>query len=194
MVEREKLRLPIPISPADHAAGPDIAAVTVVKYGDYECPDCQRNHRAIEKVFNELIERVRFVYRHFPLINTHPHALRAAEAAEVAAAQGKFWEMNRELYLNPGRLSDHDLRKHAVRVGLEMTRYDREMEDHAYTEQITKGYYQSLMLGISGTPTIFVNDVLCARTGTELVETVRALADAPAVEAKVPRPGREIEW
>ena len=178
MVEKEKFRLPTPISPSDHVAGPDEAAVTVVKYGDYECPDCQRNHRAIEKMFNELLHRVRFVYRHFPLINTHPHALRAAEAAEAAAAQGKFWEMNRELYLNPNRLSDHDLRRHAERVGLDMKRYDREMDEHAYTEQITKGYYQSVMQGISGTPTIFVNDVLCARTGTELVETVRALADA----------------
>ena len=178
MVEKEKFRLPTPISPADHAAGPEDAAVTVVKYGDYESPDCQRSHRAIEKMFNELISRVRFVYRHFPLINTHPHALRAAEAAEAAAAQGKFWEMNRELYLNPNRLSDHDLRRHAERVGLDMKRYDREMDEHAYTEQITKSYYQSLMLGISGTPTIFVNDVLCARTGNELVETVRALADA----------------
>lgn len=178
MVEKEKFRLPVPISPADHAAGPEDAAVTVVKYGDYESPDCQKSHRAIEKMFNELIHRVRFVYRHFPLINTHLHALRAAEAAEAAAAQGKFWEMNRELYLNPGRLSDHDLRRHAERVGLDMKRYDREMDEHAYTEQITKGYRQSLMLGISGTPTIFVNDVLCAQTGTELVETVRALADA----------------
>ncbi len=129
-------------------------------------------------MFNALLHRVRFVNRHVPLINTHPHALRAAEAAGAAAAQGKFWEMNRELYMNPNHLSDHDLRRHAQKVGLDMKRYDREMDDHAYTEQITKSYYQSVMQGISGTPTIFVNGVLCARTGTELVETVRALADA----------------
>ena len=95
MIEANTLKLAIPVNDRDHAIGPADSLVTVVNYVDYECPDCHRRHRAVEKMFDELRNRVRFVYRHFPLDHVHPHALRAAEAAEAAAAKGKFWEMHR---------------------------------------------------------------------------------------------------
>ena len=84
------MKLAIPINERDHAIGPADALVTVVNYGDYECPDCRHRHLAVEKMFDQLVDSVRFVYRHFPLVNVHTHAMRAAEAAEAAAVQGKY--------------------------------------------------------------------------------------------------------
>src|SRR5262245_26264615 len=97
-MSEDKTTLGIPVNERDHVLGPIEASVTVVNYGDYQSPDCNRRHRQVQKVVDELTDRVRFVYRHFPLVKVHPYALRAAEAAEAAGAQGKFWEMHRLLY------------------------------------------------------------------------------------------------
>src|SRR5437773_8154130 len=105
--------LTVPVNDRDHVIGTPDATVTVVLYGDYESPDCRKMHQAIEKMIRPLVKKVRLVYRHFPLVRVHPRALRAAEAAEAASSQGKFWEMHTLLYLNPGRLKDNDLRSHA---------------------------------------------------------------------------------
>src|SRR5499433_2719799 len=126
------MKLAVPIDDRDHAIGPADALVTVVNYGDYECPDCHRRHRDVEKMFDQLVNSVRFVYRHFPLVNVHPHALRAAEAAEAAAAQGKFWEMHRHLYTQRDKLEDRHLRHYAKEVGLDLDRFDRDMNDGTY--------------------------------------------------------------
>jgi formate-nitrite transporter family protein len=175
MAEPEKLRLKIPINDHDHVMGPMNASVTVVNYGDYECPDCHRRHRAIQKVIDELGDTVRFAYRHFPLVKVHPNALRAAEAAEAAAAQNKFWEMHRLLYLHPDKLADKDLRRYAQEIGLDLGRFDREMANSIYSDQILKDYYNSLVYGISGTPTTFINGVLHAMSSTELIAIVRTI-------------------
>ncbi len=119
MSEGETIRLAVPVNERDHVMGPTNAPVTVVNYGDYECAGCQKRHRSIEKMARELLDRVRQVHRHFPLVDAHPHALRAAEAAEAAAARGKFWEMNRLLYLHPDKLEDRELRKYAKEIGLD---------------------------------------------------------------------------
>ena len=102
----------MPVTEGDHTIGPTDARVTVVNYGDYQCPGCQKTHRSTEKLARELLDRVRLVHRHFPLVKSHPRALRAAEAAEAAAAQGKFWEMHRLLYLHPDKLGDRDLHRY----------------------------------------------------------------------------------
>ena len=164
------------MSDRDHVLGPANATVTVVNYGDYECPDCQREHRQIQKVVEELEDTVRFVYRHFPLVKVHPNALRAAEAAEAAAAQGKFWQMHRLLYLGPDKLSDRDLRRHAKSIGLDLEKFDSEMAASTYAPQILKAYYESINYGITGTPTTFVNGELYAMNGVELLGVVTALA------------------
>src|SRR6185295_2495129 len=135
------MKLAIPVNARDHTIGPPDALVTVVNYGDYECPDCRRRHRAIENMFDELVDSVRFVYRHFPLVNVHPRALRAAEAAEAAAAQGKFWEMHRQLYSQPDKLEDRHLRHYANEIGLDLKRFDREMAADAYSAQVLDDYY-----------------------------------------------------
>jgi protein-disulfide isomerase len=174
--EDKKLTIPIPVNDRDHVMGPLNASVVVVNYGDYECPDCQRRHREVEKLIEELRDTVRFVYRHFPLINVHPRALRAAEASEAAGVQGKFWEMHRLLYLHPNKLEQRDLHKHANQIGLDVERFDREMTNGVYVDQIMKDRYFSLIHGITGTPTTFINDVLYAMSGDELITTIRAIA------------------
>lgn len=126
-------------------------------------------------MIDELADRVRFVYRHFPLIKTHPRALKAAEAAEAAAAQDKFWEMHRLLYLAPDKLEDKDLRQHAHKIGLDLERFDREMTNTTYADPIMKDYYNSIIYGISGTPTTFINGTLYAMGGTQLLATVKTL-------------------
>ncbi len=176
MKSRIEFRLPVPVNERDHIIGAPDARVTVVKYGDYESPDSCRMHVVIEKAVRGMLDRVRLVYRHFPLVNVHPHALRAAEAAEAAAAQGKFWEMNNLLYLNPENLEDKELRKYAKRIGLDLEKFDHEMGRDVYALQILRDRDVSLIHGITGAPTFFVNDVLCPATGMELVEVVKALA------------------
>src|SRR5260370_1455179 len=109
MSEAANATLAVPVNERDHVMGPPNAPVIVVNYGDYQCPGCQKRHRSTEKMARELMDRVRLVHRHFPLLKTHPRALRAAEAAEAAAAQSKFWEMHRLLYLRPDKLGDRDL-------------------------------------------------------------------------------------
>lgn len=169
------MKLSVPVNERDHVIGPLSAPITVVNYGDYECPDCHRRHREVEKMFDQLVNSVRFVYRHFPLVNAHPRALRAAEAAEAAAAQGKFWEMHRHLYTRPDKLEDRHLRRYAREIGLELDRFDREMADGTYNEQILNNYHSSITYGITGAPTTFINGELYAMSGVELLSTVKTM-------------------
>jgi formate-nitrite transporter family protein len=177
MSEAATATLAVPVNERDHVMGPTNAPVTVVNYGDYQCPGCQRTHRSTEKLARELLDRVRLVHRHFPLVKSHPRALRAAEAAEAAAAQGKFWEMHRLLYLHPDKLGDRDLRRYGNEVGLDLERFDREMASGIYADQILKEFYFSLNHGISGTPTTFINGVRYAMSAVELVATVKAIVE-----------------
>jgi protein-disulfide isomerase len=171
------VKLAIPINERDHAIGPPDALVTVVNYGDYECPDCRHRHLAVEKIFDQLVDSVRFVYRHFPLVNVHTHALRAAEAAEAAAAQGKFWEMHRHLYSQPDKLEDRHLRHYAKQIGLDLNRFDREMAGGAYSALILDHYYNSLINGITGAPTTFINGEMFAMSGVELLSVVKTILE-----------------
>ena len=175
MSEAETVRLAVPVNERDHVMGPTNAPVTVVNYGDYQCPGCQKTHRSTEKLARELLDRVRLVHRHFPLVKSHPNALRAAEAAEAAASQGKFWEMHRLLFLRPNKLRDRDLRRYAKEIGLDLERFDREMAGGINADRILKEFYFSLNHGITGTPTTFINGVLYAMSGTELVAAVKAI-------------------
>ena len=172
------MKLAIPVNEHDYSIGPADALVTVVNYGDYECPDCHRRHREVEKMFDQLANSVRFVYRHFPLINVHPRALPAAEAAEAAAVQGKFWEMHRALYTQPDKLDDRHLRHYARKIGLDLNRFDREMAAGAYRAQILSDYNNSIIYGITGAPTTFINGELYAMSGVELLNVVKSMLNA----------------
>lgn len=172
------MKLIVTVSEQDHTIGPAAATVTVVNYGDYQCPECHKRHHEAQKMLDELVHSVQFVYRHFPLIKVHPNALRAAEAAEAAAAQGKFWEMHRRLYDRPDKLSERNLRSHAREIGLDLNRYDREMKDSTYAARILKSYYDSMVNGITGAPTTFINGALYGATGVDLLMTVKTLAES----------------
>src|SRR5262249_21161593 len=172
------MKLAVPVNENDHAIGPADALVTVVNYGDYECPDCRSRHRAVEKMIDELVGSVRFVYRHFPLINVHPRALPAAEAAEAAAAQDKFWEMHRRLYTQPDKLEDRHLRHYAKQIGLDVDRFDREMAAGAYRDRILDSYHNSIIYGITGAPTTFINGELYAMSGIKLLSAVKLMLNA----------------
>lgn len=174
------ISLTIPVNEQDHVLGRPDAPVTVVYYGDYESPDCRKIHQAIEKVIRPLFAKVRLVYRHFPVVNVHPYALRAAEAAEAAAAQGKFWEMHTLLYLNTDSLKDSALHKYAMQTGLDLERFDSEMARSVYVRRILKERDLGVTNGISGAPTFFVNDRLWSMRGLDLVDAVKDLAERSA--------------
>src|SRR5437762_75696 len=110
--------LTVPVSEQrDHIQGPATAPVTLVEYGDFECPYCGEAHGILQQIMAEAGERVRLVFRNFPLQQVHPHAEHAAEAAEAAAAQGRFWEMHDMLYERQDRLEDDDLVSYAAELG-----------------------------------------------------------------------------
>ena len=180
------ISLTIPVNDRDHVIGRPDAPVTVVHYGDYESPECRTMHQAIEKVIRPLFTKVRLVYRHLPQVKVHPHALRAAEAAEAAAAQGKFWEMHTLLYLNTESLKDNDLHMYAKKIELDLGRFDSEMASSVYVRQILKDRDLSVTNGISGAPTFFVNNRLWAMTGLDLVLALKDLAERSPTVAESP--------
>jgi len=171
------MNLPIPINERDHVIGLPNAPIIVVNYGDYECPDCHRRHREVEKMFDQLVNSIRFVYRHFPLVNVHPRALRAAEAAEAAAAQGKFWDMHRHLYSSPDKLEDRHLHRYAKEIGLDVDKFEHEISAGTYTKQILNDYHNGINYGITGAPTTFINGELYAMSGVNLLSRVKTMLE-----------------
>jgi len=143
----------------DHIQGPANATVTLVQYGDYECPYCGEAYPIVKDVQARMGDRLRFVFRNFPITTSHPHAERAAEAAEAAGAQGKFWEMHDHLYENQRRLRDPDLRSYAEDLGLDVELFDKEMAEHAHVARIHEDFMSGVRSGVNGTPTFYINGV-----------------------------------
>jgi protein-disulfide isomerase len=141
----------------DHIQGPANAAVTLVQYGDYECPYCGQAYPIVKEVQARMGERLRFVFRNFPITTSHPHAERAAEAAETAAAQGRFWEMHDLLYEKQKHLRDEDLHAYAEQLGLDVELFDKEMADQTHVERIHEDFMSGVRSGVNGTPTFYVN-------------------------------------
>jgi protein-disulfide isomerase len=141
----------------DHIQGPTDAAVTLVEYGDYECPYCGAAYPIIKEVQSRMSERLRFVFRNFPIATSHPHAEQAAEAAEAAATQGSFWQMHDLLYENQGRLRDPDLRDYAERLALDVERFDKELAEHVHASRVREDFMSGVRSGVNGTPTFYIN-------------------------------------
>jgi protein-disulfide isomerase len=153
---RAKLAVPIN-EERDHVRGPRAAPVTLVEYGDYECPYCGQAYYVVKDLEQRAGNLMRFVFRNFPLTTVHPHAERAAEAAEAAGAQGKFWEMHDILYENRQALKDEDLMEYAALVGLDIPRFVREMREGRYLNRMREDFLSGARSGVNGTPTFFIN-------------------------------------
>src|SRR5437879_6602196 len=141
--------LTIPVSQdRDHIQGPEAAAVTRVQYGDYECPYCGAAYPIIKEVQARMGERLRFVFRNFPITTSHPHAEQAAEAAEAAASQGKFWQMHDLLYENQKRLRDKDLRAYAEQLGLDVEPFDQELAEPVHAARVREDLLSGVRSGV----------------------------------------------
>ncbi|WP_144149185.1 DsbA family protein [Paraburkholderia sp. BCC1884] len=145
-----------PVGSADHAQGPADAPVTLVEYGDFECPYCGAMYGVIKAVQRSMGDQLRFVFRHFPLTDMHAHALHAAEFSEAAATVGKFWEAHDALYENQTALTDSDLGRYGAELGLH-TRDLASAFSGTYDETIQKDFDSGLRSGVNGTPTLFIN-------------------------------------
>jgi len=140
----------------DHIRGPKAAPVTVVEYGDFECPFCGRAEPAIRELLAGFGD-VRYVWRHLPLTDVHPHAQLAAEAAEAAAAQGAFWEMHDMLLRHQDALRPADLAGDAAALGLDVERFTRDLRKHTHASRVAEDVDTADLGSVSGTPTFFVN-------------------------------------
>jgi len=149
--------LAVPLAPADHTIGLATARLVVVEYGDFECPYCAQAYPAVKIMLKRFEHRIRFVYRHFPVIEEHPHAELAAEAAEAAGAQGQFWPMHDRLFENQRHLKPQALRRYAEALELDLERYDSEMADHLYLQRVQEHREGGRASGVRGTPAFFVD-------------------------------------
>jgi protein-disulfide isomerase len=146
-----------PVGAQDHIAGPADAPVTLVEFGDYECPYCGMAYPIVKKAQRELGKQLRFVFRNFPLAESHPHARIAAQAAEAAGAQGKFWEMHDTLFEHQDALEREDLVGYAKSLGLDTAQFARDLEAGTYAKRVRDDFRNGVRSGVNGTPTFFVN-------------------------------------
>jgi protein-disulfide isomerase len=146
-----------PVDERDHALGPPTAPITIVEYGDYECPSCFNAVPVIKEVRQTLGDRLRFVFRHFPQNSIHPHASVAAEAAEAAAEEGKFWQMHQALFQHQKELAEIDLSHLALTQGLEIYKFETSVGGQQHHQRISDDFASGLRSGVNKTPTLFVN-------------------------------------
>ena len=168
------------LSAADHSQGDPQARVTLLEYGDYECAACIQAAPLVRHLVDSNNGRLRFVFRHFPLVEVHPNAELAAEAAEAAAAQGKFWPMHDLLFAQPHHLTAAALDGYAQQIGLDMVRFKAEMTDRIYTQRVQEHRRAGVQSGLRATPMFFLNDrVVDVSFGLEkLDEAVHAALNA----------------
>lgn len=152
-------KLTLPVGDRDHAQGPAKAPATLVEYGDYECPHCGAAYPVVKKLQKKLGKNLRFVFRNFPLAGIHPHAEHAAETAEAAAAQGRFWEMHDWIFEHQETLEDGDLLGAAKALGLDSKKFVKDMESEAYAARVKEDFQSGVRGGVNGTPTFFINGV-----------------------------------
>jgi protein-disulfide isomerase len=149
--------LAVPVDPErDHVRGPDRAPVTLVEYGDFECPYCGRAESVVRELLADYGD-LRYVWRHLPLTDVHPHARLAAEAAEAASQQGKFWQMHDQLLDHQDALTAKDLIRYAGELGLDAERFTRDLRNHTGQAKIAADVDSADLSGVSGTPTFFIN-------------------------------------
>ncbi len=165
------------VGPHDHAQGPADAPVTLVEYGDYECPYCGEAYPELKAVQRLMGDQLRFVFRNFPLAEAHPHAVRAAEMAEAAAAIGKFWEMHDMLYEHQDALDAVSLARYGAAVGLDDEAIRGALAG-AHEDAVRRDFISGVRSGVNGTPSLFINGERYdgPRDARSLVERLRAVA------------------
>jgi protein-disulfide isomerase len=177
-------RLVPPVGPDDHTSGPPNAPITLVEYGDFECPHCGAAYSILERIRERLEGRLQFVYRHFPLAESHPHAEHAAEMAEAAAEHGRFWEMHRMLFEHQDALDDQSLVRYAAAVGVDADWAASALSAGTFAERVRAQFMSGVRSGVNGTPTLFINGARYDLTLNErvLIATLEraALADSSA--------------
>jgi protein-disulfide isomerase len=148
-----------PIGPRDHVAGQPDPSVTLVEFGDYQCPFCGQAQPVVRALLQSLGDRLLFAFRHFPLTDLHPQALGAAVAAEAAGMQGKFWEMHETLFAHQNALGIDDLLGYAELLGLDLDRFSRDLEDDRSLTKVQEDVTSGVRSGVMGTPTFFIDGV-----------------------------------
>ncbi len=149
--------LKAPVSPEDHVQGPPNAAATLLEYGDYQCPHCAHAHPIVRRLQRSFGDQLRFVFRNFPLSQMHFEAEAAAEAAEFAAAHGKFWEMHDLLFENQPRLGGALYLELARKLGLSVPALTQALEEGQFTDHVRADFSSGVRSGVNGTPTFFIN-------------------------------------
>ncbi len=155
----DRAHLTLPVGERDHKRGPVTAPVTLVEYGDYECPSCGQAYPIVKELMNRIGDELCFVFRNFPLANVHSHAEHAAEAAEAAGAQGKYWEMHDYLFEHQHALEDVHLREAASDLGLDTTRFAHDLTSHTFASRVHEDYASGASSGVNGTPTFYINGI-----------------------------------
>jgi protein-disulfide isomerase len=150
-------RLIVPVGADDHVVGSKDARLTVVEYGDYQCPYCGQAFPIVEQIRADFADSLRFVFRNFPLADMHPHAEAAAEVAEAAGLQGKFWEMHDTLYRNQRQLDESALLRYVTDVGADADQLRLDIASGAPRARVEADFESAIRSGANGTPTFFVN-------------------------------------
>jgi len=157
MAIQSRHRLNEPVGARDHTRGPRSAAISLVEYGDFECPYCRAAEPIVAGLMEALGDRLSVTFRHFPMLEVHPHSQHAAEVAEAAAAQGKFWEMRDMLFANQNALDDVSLVKYAADLGLDVDRVRRELASHERAGRVAEDRRSGLASAVGGTPTFYID-------------------------------------
>jgi protein-disulfide isomerase len=180
MADDDLFVLRVPVTEEDHAEGLPSAPVTLVEYGDYECPHCGRAYPIVKEVQRQLGTQLRFVFRNFPLRESHAHAQHAAEAAEAAGAQGRFWEMHDMLFERQRALDDAHLVQYARALDLDERAFTEALTSHAFAAHVRRDFIGGVRSGVNGTPTFFINGVRYDDSWdvATLVSAVRAAIEA----------------
>jgi protein-disulfide isomerase len=154
-----------PVSATDHSRGAGHPRVTVVEYGDFECPTCRAAEPAVQMLLHHWSAAVRLIYRHFPIESAHPHALMAAEASEAAAAQGKFWEMHDRLLQPEAHLQRAALDRYAAELNLDLALFKASLDDEVYRQRVREHMEGARRSHLRATPGFYVNGRICDVSG-----------------------------
>jgi protein-disulfide isomerase len=183
----------------DWTKGPPDAPLTLLEYGDFQCPFCGRAFWELKKLESMAKDEYRYVFRHFPLAQLHPFALPAAEAAEAAGAQGRFWEMYETLFMNQQNLHPSAIVTYAANLDLDLTQFRRDLEEHRHVPKVRRDFMEGVRSGVNGTPTFFINgerwngpytaDTLLARIEGRAGPDVDPMTGLPWEGGRVPRAG-----